>query len=232
LALAEREITCVHRRQTKWSPTVILAAATLFFVPFAYHKISGAIDNKYKEPVTIERAQATFVSLDGRVQIKNVNSPRWVEADYRSMIEKGDTVRTGSLLRLPDAEINIVPLMNKDSLEMTDPDRMLLLGMVRAILKENAPIVITHGTDTMVQSGLYLERALLDVHVPIVLTGAMTPLGFEGSDGLQNLTESLLAVRLIKPGIHVVVHGQVFPIGRVRKDHTLARFVWSDRPGA
>jgi hypothetical protein len=76
---------------------VVLAAATLFFIlPFAYHKISGAIDNKYQEPVTIEWAQATFVNLDGRVQIKKVNSARWVEADYRTTIEKGDTVRTGS----------------------------------------------------------------------------------------------------------------------------------------
>lgn len=129
------------------------------------------------------------------------------------------------LLRLPDAEINIVPLMNKDSLEMTGADRLLLLGMVRAILKENAPMLITHGTDTMVETGLYLQRALSKVEVPIVMTGAMTPLGFEGSDGLQNLTESLLAVRLLSPGIYVVIHGQVFPIDQVRKDHTLSRFV-------
>jgi L-asparaginase len=66
-------------------------------------------------------------------------------------------------LLLPDAEVNVVPLMNKDSLDMTDHDRVLLLGMVRAILKENAPIVITHGTDTMVESGRYLERALPDL---------------------------------------------------------------------
>ena len=129
------------------------------------------------------------------------------------------------LLRLPDAEINIVPLMNKDSLEMTDADRLLLLGMVRAILKENAPMLITHGTDTMVETGLYLRRALSKVEVPIVMTGAMTPLGFEGSDGLQNLTESLLAVRLLSPEIYVVIHGQVFPVDQVRKDHTLSRFV-------
>src|SRR3984957_14910863 len=116
-----------------------------------------------------------------------------------------------TLLRLPDAEINIVPLMNKDSLEMTDHDRILLLGMVRAILKENSPIVITHGTDTMVQSGLYLERALPVLQAPIVLTGAMTPLGFEGSDGLQNLTESLLAVQLLPPGVYVVMHNRVYP---------------------
>lgn len=135
-------------------------------------------------------------------------------------------------LRLPDAEINIVPLMNKDSLEMTDKDRVLLLGMVQAILKENVPLVITHGTDTMVQSGQYLERALPSLQVPIVMTGAMTPLGFEGSDGLQNLTESLLAVRLLTPGIYVVMHGQIFPVSRVQKDNKLMRFVWTENAGS
>jgi L-asparaginase len=132
------------------------------------------------------------------------------------------------LLRLPDAEINVVPLMNKDSSQITNEDRVLLLGMVRAVLKENSPIVITHGTDTMVQTGIYLQRALPQLPVPIVMTGAMTPLGFEGSDGLQNLTESLFAVRILAPGIHVVMHGQVFPIERVRKDHALSRFVGTE----
>jgi len=132
-------------------------------------------------------------------------------------------------LRLPDMDVNVVPLMNKDSLEMTDRDRILLLGMVRTILKENAPIVITHSTDTMVQSGLFLERALPDLNVSIAMTGAMTPLGFEDTDGLQNLTESLFAVRLLKSGIYVVMHGQHFPIAHVRKDKMLGRFVWSER---
>jgi len=129
------------------------------------------------------------------------------------------------LLRLPDYEVNVVPLMNKDSLEMTDEDRVLLLGMVRAILKENVPIVVTHGTDTMVETGLYLQRAIPALQVPIVLTGAMRPLGFEGSDGLQNLTESLIDVQLIPPGVYIVMHGSVYPIGHVRKDRSLGRFV-------
>src|SRR6266849_9301964 len=118
------------------------------------------------------------------------------------------------LLRLPDCEVNVVPLINKDSLEMTDVDRVLILGMVRAILNENAPIVITHGTDTMVQTGLYLQRALPNLQVPIVLTGAMTPLGFEGSDGLQNLTESLMVIQLIRVGVYVVMHNRVYPVHR------------------
>jgi L-asparaginase len=112
---------------------------------------------------------------------------------------------------------------------MSDHDRVLLLGMVRAILKENAPIVITQGTDTMVESGHYLERALPDLQVPVVMTGAMTPLGFEGSDGLQNLTESLFSIRFLKPGIYIEMHGQHFPIANVRKDKTQSRFVWCER---
>ena len=130
------------------------------------------------------------------------------------------------LLRLPDLDIQAVHLMNKDSLEMTAEDRERVLEAVRLALQEPGPIVITHGTDTMVETGLLLKRELPALDVPIVLTGAMTPLGFEGSDGLQNLTESLLAVRLLQPGVYVVMHNQVFPINQVRKDRELARFVW------
>jgi L-asparaginase len=156
-------------------------------------------------------------------------------------IEKAYSENTGSvanlnnkierylkLLRLPDSQVHVVPLLNKDSLEMTDPDRELILATVKRLLAEEAPIVVTHGTDTMVQTGLFLKQSLPDFKVPIVLTGAMAPLGFEGSDGLQNLTESLLAVRLLAPGIYVVMHNQVFDVDRVRKDQSLGRFVSTD----
>jgi L-asparaginase len=130
------------------------------------------------------------------------------------------------LLRLPDAEIRVTHLMNKDSLAMTNEDRGRVLELVREILKDPAPVVITHGTDTMVDTGLLLQKSLPGLQVPIVLTGAMTPLGFEASDGLQNLTESLLAARVLLPGVYVVMHNQVFPVDRVRKDREAARFVW------
>ena len=132
------------------------------------------------------------------------------------------------LLRLPDCDVHVVSLMNKDSLEITESDRDLILGKVNDVLEENRPIVITHGTDTMVQTALYLQRALPELGEPIVLTGAMTPLGFEGSDGLQNLTESLLAVQLLHPGVYVVMHGSVIPANYARKDKTLGRFVRTD----
>ena len=129
------------------------------------------------------------------------------------------------LLRLPDTEVRTIHLMNKDSLEMTAADRALILAEVRKTFDAPAPIVITHGTDTMVETGLLLQQELPDLKVPVVFTGAMTPLGFEGSDGLQNLTESLLAARLLPPGVWLVMHNQIFPIHQVRKDRDQARFV-------
>jgi len=132
------------------------------------------------------------------------------------------------LLRLPNTDVRVVPLMNIDSLNMTDADRAAILQQVTELLPEKAPILITHGTDTMVETGLYLQRALPKLEVPIVMTGAMAPLGFEGSDALQNLTESLLAVQILPPGIYIVSHNQVFPISHVRKDRALGRFVRVD----
>jgi L-asparaginase len=132
------------------------------------------------------------------------------------------------LLRLPGADVRVVPLLNKDSLDMTNSDGHLILGTVTALLPENASIVITHGTDTMVQTGLYLQHAMAKPEVPIILTGAMVPLGFDDSDALQNLTESLFAARTLTQGIYVVIHGEVFPIYRVRKDRIAGCFVWTD----
>ena len=111
---------------------------------------------------------------------------------------------------------------------MTDSDRRLVLGTVARLLPEGAPIVITHGTDTMVETGRFLDSVMTELRVPIILTGAMVPLGFDGSDALQNLTESLFAAGTLGSGIYVVIHGEAFPIRRVRKDRARGRFVWID----
>ena len=63
-------------------------------------------------------------------------------------------------LRLPDCDVRVVPLMNKDSLEMTDADRSAILGLIEQMLSERSAVVITHGTDTMVQTGRYLKQSL------------------------------------------------------------------------
>jgi L-asparaginase len=153
-------------------------------------------------------------------------------------IEKSYCERTGKLLnlapkirpylaqiRLPHTRIKIVPLLSKDSIELTEADRGKLCSAVRLRLGNLSPIVITHGTDTMVETALGLARYLGDVPVPIVFTGAFAPLGFENSDGLQNLAEALLAAKLLQPGIHLVLHNEVFDIRAVRKNRRAGTFV-------
>lgn len=129
-------------------------------------------------------------------------------------------------LRLPDCRLENIRLLNKDSLEMTRADRELILQTVREVLPHSSPIIITHGTDTLTETGVFLQSSLPDLQVPVIFTGAMSPLGFEGSDGLQNLTESLLAARILPAGVYLVIHNQVFPIDQVRKNRELARFEW------
>ena len=127
-------------------------------------------------------------------------------------------------LRLPDSLIEVTPLMNKDSLEMTDADRARICHEVTQRIGES-PVVVTHGTDTMVETGRLLRRELAGLKHAVILTGAMTPLGFERSDGLQNLTEALFAARTVKPGVWIVIHGQVFDVDHARKDRENACFV-------
>jgi L-asparaginase len=128
-------------------------------------------------------------------------------------------------LRLPDSEIEVSQLMNKDSLDMTPEDRLEILEAVRGRVARD-PVVITHGTDTMTETACLLKKELMPgLAHPVILTGSMTPLGFERSDGLQNLTESLFAARTLAPGVWIVLHNQAFDADHVRKDRERARFV-------
>ena len=121
-------------------------------------------------------------------------------------------------LRLPDLFIRHVDVMNKDSLDLTDDDRRVVVGAVRSALKASDAIVILHGTDTLEQTGELLHAELDGLAAPVILTGAMRPYEFRDSDALQNVTESLLAARLLQPGVWVVMHNRVLPFPGVYKD--------------
>lgn len=129
-------------------------------------------------------------------------------------------------LRLPDCEVRVIPLMSKDGLEMTMQDRRRLAAELTSLLPHGHPVVILHGTDTMVETGRYIQKLFEhQLKVPVILTGAMTPLGFEESDGLQNLTESLLASRLLRSGVFIVFHGKIHRAHMARKDRERGTFV-------
>lgn len=127
-------------------------------------------------------------------------------------------------LRLVDTKIRHVSVMSKDSLEMTDEDRRIILAAVREALTTNDAVLISHGTDTLSVTGELLHRELRDLMKPVVLTGAMRPYIFRDTDAYQNLTEALIVCRLVPAGVYVVMHNQVLKFPGVIKDRELMTF--------
>ena len=132
--------------------------------------------------------------------------------------------RINQRLRLPYTEIIVHSLMTIDSLEMELSHRETICAKVEDLLKEGHPIVILHGTDTMQQTSEVIEAKLKNLKVPVILTGAMKPLGFEDSDALQNVTEALMAAQIINPGVYISFHNRIFSIPGARKNKQLGTF--------
>lgn len=132
-------------------------------------------------------------------------------------------------LRLEDITVNAIDLFSKDSIDITDDDRDRILQIVRVMLKDTSPerggVVILHGTDTLSVTGEMLHRALDDLAVPVVLTGAMRPYEMKHSDALQNLTEAVFAAGVLAPGVFVVAHGRALAFPGVVKDAGRGTFV-------
>jgi len=101
-----------------------------------------------------------------------------------------------------------------DSLHMTDDDRLRVLSACQIALETQ--ILVTHGTDTMVQTARLLGEAQLDK--TIVLTGAMIPYSVFNSDALFNLGCSVGAAQLLPVGVYIVMNGRVFSWDNVHKD--------------
>jgi len=122
----------------------------------------------------------------------------------------------GEMLRLGRSrvEVSVRTLMMIDSLEMTDADRQLIVSNCRQCAETR--IVVTHGTDTMVQTAAALAAAGLDK--TLVLTGAMIPYAFGSSDGLFNLGSALSFAQVLPAGVYVAMNGTAFPWDAVRKN--------------
>ena len=116
-------------------------------------------------------------------------------------------------------EYEVEPLLRKDSLEITDHDRQLIAARVAA--DPGRRIIITHGTDTIVETALWLVAIRGKV---IVLTGAMQPAAFRRTDAAFNVGCAILAVQTLPDGVYVVMNGRVFDPRRARKNLELDRF--------
>jgi L-asparaginase len=120
-------------------------------------------------------------------------------------------------LELRGIEVQRMQLMNKDSLDMTSEDHTLIATTAHRMAEAVGGVVVVHGTDRLSVSG---ERVyeLGTPRAPIVFTGAMRPYELRSTDALQNLTEALVAVQLLAPGVYVAMHNQVLQFPGVKKD--------------
>ncbi len=118
-------------------------------------------------------------------------------------------------------DVTIETVIMIDSLDLDQAGRNRIVERARE--SDETAIVVTHGTDTMVQTGRLLAAAALDQKT-IVLTGAMVPYAFGSSDGLFNLGSALSFVQVLPPGVYVAMNGQHFPWNAVRKNTATGHF--------
>jgi L-asparaginase len=107
-----------------------------------------------------------------------------------------------------------------DSLKMREADRVKILGACRRAVEEH--LIITHGTDTMVETAVVLGRA--NLAKTIILTGAMIPYMLRQSDAAFNFAASIVAVQLLPNGVYVCMNGSIFPWNDVRKNKRQGQF--------
>jgi len=140
--------------------------------------------------------------------------------DALSQFEVGESVLNHILGEaLVHFDYEIVPLLQKDSLEMTAEDRVHLREYIE---KDSADkFVVTHGTDTMPETADALQG--IDDKT-IVLTGALSPARFRTTDAVFNVGMAVAAVQCAQPGVYLAMSGHVFRAGRVRKNREANRF--------
>lgn len=118
-------------------------------------------------------------------------------------------------------EHHMSTLMLKDSLEMNDDDRERVSMACQQSKSEK--IVITHGTDTMVETAQVIA-AKIQSHKTVVFLGAMVPYQFKNSDALFNLGCAISAVQVLPAGVYITMNGQVFDYREVKKNRAIGEF--------
>lgn len=140
--------------------------------------------------------------------------------DANSRFEVGDSqVRHILAEGLAGFEFDVVPLFRKDSLDLTEDDRVELRRYIEG--DDQRRYVVTHGTDTMVETAKALEGL---PERTIVLTGALSPARFKSTDAVFNVGMAVAAVQTVAPGVYIAMNGEVFRSGEVRKNREQNRF--------
>jgi L-asparaginase len=114
---------------------------------------------------------------------------------------------------------DVIPILRKDSLHITGEDRALVRRAIEAQVSRH--VLVTHGTDTMVETAQVLAGIPGKV---IVLTGALNPARFQGSDAVFNIGTAVGAVQTLADGVYIAMNGRVWDPARVRKNVAANRF--------
>ncbi len=168
------------------------------------------------------RKRIALISTGGTIE-KTYDALRGVLDNRLSVLD----VMLASL-ELRGVEITRIPLMNKDSLDMTETEHELIANTAGDMAQTYDGVVIVHGTDRLAFTGERIAALYPNPKVPIVLTGAMRPYELRSTDALQNLTEALLAAQLVAPGVYVAMHNHVLAFPGVEKDRQNGTFT---KPG-
>jgi len=140
--------------------------------------------------------------------------------DQTSQFEVGES-QVNHILNegLADIDYDVLSMFRKDSLDLTDDDRQKLKEFIENDDAER--YVISHGTDTMVETAEVLAA------IPgktMVLTGALSPARFKTTDAVFNVGMAVAAVQTVNPGVYLAISGQIFEAGNVRKNREKNRF--------
>lgn len=145
--------------------------------------------------------------------------------DAKSEYEVGDPqvidLLTGATVNF---DYEVIPLFRKDSLDLTDADREAIVAAVTSASSDR--IIVTHGTDTMIETAESLRSVSGKV---IVLTGSLAPARFKASDAEFNLGMAIAAVQFLEPGVYITMNGLVFEAGSVVKNPDKNRFERADK---
>ncbi len=141
--------------------------------------------------------------------------------DAKSDYEVGEP-QIAQILREANVTIDyeVTTLMRKDSLDMTEADRELVAEHVKRT--ESRHVVVTHGTDTMVQTGRVLKGVATGKTV--VLVGSLNPARFKDSDAVFNIGFAVAAAQTLSSGVYVAMNGQIFDPEDVRKNRSANQF--------
>ena len=127
-------------------------------------------------------------------------------------------------LRTDDLQVDYIEVMNVDSRKIDEPGRKAITEAVGAACRDYSAVLVVHGTDSLVETARALCGNIKAPGVPVVLTGAMIPHALRSSDAVQNVTEALIALRILPAGFYLVFHNQVFRLPDVKKDYEAMTF--------